>query len=539
MLKVDGLTVYRGHRLILDEVSFTLGRGQKAALVGVNGVGKSTLQKTIVGLVEPDKGRVSTPRHIGYLPQEILMELAVPTQGTVGEYVLSSLNGYHTLKRATDTTLDQMVSAGAGDLDALVRKFGGLEDRFSNAGYYVVEHEAQRLIAHLGLAGVELDRPLRTLSGGQKTRLALARLLLSKPDLLLLDEPTNFLDVEATAWFMGFLAGYEGTVVIVSHDVGILDASIDKVLHLNQFTKGIDEYTGTFSEYKAQRAQREQVAQQTFKRKQKEIKRLQERADWLMGGGRSKGMHRRGHAMSRRVERLEGTLPDLPRRSREIALRFPLRKQSGREVLKLEGLRKGYNGTPVFSDLQLTVERGESVIIAGLNGAGKTTLLRIVAGLLQPDAGIARLGHNVDLGYYAQEYDLLDFEQSVLEELRRVGSGLGEKRLRSILGGFLFPGDRVLQKTAFLSGGEKTRLSLAKLVVGGHNLLLLDEPTTYLDAASQAVLLAALREYEGTLMVVSHNAGFVSDLQPDTALIMPDGLAVPYDDDLLDLVELA
>jgi ATPase subunit of ABC transporter with duplicated ATPase domains len=539
MLKADGLTVYRGHRLILDDVSFTLGKGRKAALVGVNGVGKSTLQKTIVGLLEPDKGQVSTPERVGYMPQEIMMDVSLPVEGTVAEYVLSSLNGYHNLKRSIDRTLDQMALARGGELDELVQKFGGLEDRFNSAGYYVVEHEAQRLMAHIGLAGIELDRSMHTLSGGQKTHLALARLLLSKPDLLLLDEPTNFLDVEATAWFMGFLAGYEGSVLIVSHDVGVLDASIDKVLHLNEFTKRIDEYTGTFSDYKAQHAQRKQVAQQTFKRKQKEIRRLQERSDWLMGGGRSKGMHRRGRAMSRRVERLEESLPDLPRRSREIMLRFPLSKTSGREVLQVAGLRKGYNGTPVFSDLELTVERGERVIIVGLNGTGKTTLLRIVAGLLQPDEGSATLGHNVDMGYYAQEYDLLDFERSVLQELRSAGAGLGEKRLRSILGGFLFPGDCVEQKTAHLSGGEKTRLSLAKLVVGGHNLLLLDEPTTYLDDASQAVLLVALREYEGTLIVVSHNAGFVSDLQPDTALIMPDGLAVPYDNDLLDLVELA
>jgi ATPase subunit of ABC transporter with duplicated ATPase domains len=523
----------------LDEVSFTLGTGQKAALVGVNGVGKSTLQKTIVGLVEADKGRVTTPKHVGYLPQEIMMDVSLPVDGTVGEYVLSSLNGYHDLKRAIDTTLERMTLANGEELDALVHKFGGLEDRFSGAGYYAVEHKALRLIAHLGLSEVELDRSMHTLSGGEKTRLALARLLLSKPDLLLLDEPTNFLDVEATAWFMGFLASYENSVLIVSHDVGVLDASIDKVLYLNEFTKKIDEYTGTYSEYKVLRAQHEQMAQQTFKRKQKEIKRLQERADWLMGGGRSKGMHRRGHAMSRRVARLEKSLPNIPRHSREIVFRFPLSKRSGREVLQVAGLKKRYDGSPVFSDLDLTVERGERVIIVGLNGAGKTTLLRIVAGLLQPDEGNIRLGHNVDMGYYAQECDLLDMDRSVLEELRQVGVGLGEKRLRSILGGFLFPGDRVDQKTAYLSGGEKTRLSLAKLVVGGHNLLLLDEPTTYLDAASEALLLAALREYNGTLVIVSHNAGFVSELRPDTALIMPDGLAVPYDDDLLDLVALA
>ncbi len=536
MLHVNDLTVYRGHRLVLDKADFVLGQGQKAGLVGVNGAGKTTLLKTITGLLKPDEGQINAPQRVGYLPQEVTSDIAFPSGGTVGDYVLSGLNGYQSMNRAMRRLLNQMENVTGSKLNHLITRYGELEAAFDQRGYYTAQHKAERLIAHLGLGNLALDREMCTLSGGQKTRLALARVLLAKPDLLLLDEPTNFLDVQVTGWFMDFLRHYAGTVLIVSHDLELLDHSIDKVLHLNEFTHKVEGYQGNYSAYVTQRTQQAETAQRTFTRKQREITRLRETAAQLKTVGRTKSSHRRGQAMLRRVARLEESLPKLIQDSREVRVNFPVRQRSGRIVLETHDLCKSYT-RPVLANLDLLVERAETVIIVGLNGTGKTTLLKIIAELLEPDQGQVEWGYNVDLGYYAQEYELLDYERTMLEEIQTVSTEK-EPRLRAMLGRFLFTGERVFQKVGSLSGGEKTRLALAKLVIRGHNVLLLDEPTTYLDPASQEILVSALQDYEGTLILVSHNVDFVSQLHPDTALIMPDGMSVPYQDDLLDLIEL-
>ncbi len=581
MLQVNDLTVFRGPKMVLDQVTFTLGDGQKAGLVGVNGSGKTTLLKTVMGLLQPEEGEVRKPQRVGYLPQDVTLDIGFPLDGTVGEYVLSALEDYQFLSRAMRHALSEMAEASDDTLSAIMARYGRLEAEFSRRGYYVAQSRAERLLAHLGLQGMDLDREMRTLSGGQKTRLALARLLLSEPDLLLLDEPTNFLDVDATAWFRGFIKQYAGAVLIVSHDLELLDQSIDQVLHLDEFTHKIKGYRGNYTAYKQQRTQQEETARRVFARKQKEIARLQETAARLKTVGRTKSSHRRGQAMLRRVARLEDSLPTLSKDSREVRVDFEVRRRSGRIVVETCDLAKVYGGRPVFSGVDMMVERGETAIVIGLNGTGKTTLLKIIAGLLEPDAGEVELGYNVDLGYYAQEYELLNYNHSVLEEMRVASMDIpypGEilrqaqddkglrqaqddkglrqaqddaaalrdvsrptaedPKLRAMLGRFLFSGDKVFQQVGSLSGGERTRLSLAKLVVRGHNLLLLDEPTTYLDPASQETLVTALQDYAGTMIIVSHNVDFVTSLKPDTALIMPEGLSVPYAEDLLALVEL-
>ncbi len=564
MLQVNDLTVFRGPKMVLDQVTFTLGDGQKAGLVGVNGSGKTTLLKTVMGLLQPEEGEVRKPQRVGYLPQDVTLDIGFPLDGTVGEYVLSALDDYQRLSRAMRHALSQMANASDRALPMIMARYGQIEAEFSRRGYYVAQSRAERLLAHLGLQDVDLDREMRTLSGGQKTRLALARLLLSEPDLLLLDEPTNFLDVDATAWFMDFIKQYVGTVLIISHDIELLDQSIDQVLHLDEFTHKIRGYRGNYTAYKQQRTQQEETARRVFARQQKEIARLQETAARLRTVGRTKSSHRRGQAMLRRVARLEKSLPELSQDSRDVRVDFELRRRSGRIVVETHDLAKAYEDRQVFSGVDMMVERADTAIVIGLNGTGKTTLLKIIAGLLKPDAGTVELGYNVDLGYYAQEYELLDYDHSILEEMRRscfvIPNGCEESRscgpnqydsidvsrptaedpkLRAMLGRFLFSGDKVFQRVGSLSGGERTRLSLAKLVIRGHNLLLLDEPTTYLDPASQEILVSALQDYAGTMIIVSHNVDFVTSLRPDTALIMPEGLSVPYADDLLALVELA
>jgi ATPase subunit of ABC transporter with duplicated ATPase domains len=392
----------------------------------------------------------------------------------------------------------------------------------------------RRLAAGLGLAADRVDRPIAVLSGGERRRIELARILFAGSDLLMLDEPTNHLDNDAKQWLMGFLRSYRGALLVVSHDLDLLDEAITRVLHLDEGE--LVEYKGTYSEYRTARARDEQRLARLAERQQAEIQRLGSLADGMRHQTAKRA--RVAKSLDKRVARLQSAAVQGPARERRYRVRFPEPPHSGRVVLEGNDLSKGYAGPPVFDEVSFTVERGRRLLIMGLNGAGKTSLLRILAGLTEPNSGDYKLGVGVSVGYYAQEHEGIHPGTTVLAHMTE-GSSAPSVELRSLLGMFGIVGDMAFQDAGTLSGGEKTKLALAQLVAGRHNLLLLDEPTNNLDPPSREAIGRALASWPGAMVLVSHDTGFVSELAPDEVLQMPDGTLDVWSDDLLDLVSMA
>ncbi len=565
MLEAKHVTLSRGTTVLLEDASFLIGPGEKVGLVGVNGAGKTTLLRALHGDIDPDGGSITRPERIGYLGQERLADALETNRtpdipATVRNVMLAGrdLAAIGAELRAIEAELERATAPAASALSAggatpapnlspddLLARYGELEDRFRLAGGYAAEHEIIKLLRGLGLGDVELDRPVEKLSGGQKTRLALARVLFAAPDLLLLDEPTNHLDGPATRWLMGYLAHFEGAVMLVSHDLALLDRAIGRILHLDAMTRKLTAYTGNYSSYQRQRAQNEERAAAEAERMRAKIARLEEQANWMRG--KTEKMARRAKVFDHLVERMREEMPDpstLPRKERALKLDLPIARQSGHLVFRVEQVSKSYNGPLVLSNLSFEIERGQRLVVIGRNGAGKTTLLRMLAGLTPPSRGQIRTGHQVDLGYYAQEHEALHPKLTLLEELRlaanemphRMGAPPGDGQLRSLLGRFLFSGEQAFQKVGSLSGGEKTRLALARLMLGGYNTLLLDEPTNNLDPISRDRVREALESYRGTLVIVSHDTEFVAALQPDRALQLPGGTIRYFDNEMLAMV---
>jgi ATPase subunit of ABC transporter with duplicated ATPase domains len=419
-----------------------------------------------------------------------------------------------------------MASSSDKDLPTLLTRFSQAQEALERLGYYEADARSEQLLSGLNIGGVTLDRSMSTLSGGQKTKLALVRLLYQAPGLLLLDEPTNFLDVEAAGWLMEFLANYKGALLIISHDLDLLDRSINKVLRLNEFTHKLEEYRGTYSNYLTVTGDALALMERTRKVQEREIERLRKTSQKLRTYGTSRVKQR--ISIDKRVAALEASKPQLPQKSRRINIGFAVRQRSSQLVIKADHLSKSYGSKEVFKNISFQVERGQRLVIVGLNGAGKTTLLRILLGITPPTMGKVIGGDRVHIGYYAQENEGLDYDNTVLHEASEIVSD-NAKRVRSVLGRFLFSGDRVFQKTGTLSGGEKTRLALAKMVLAGPNLLMLDEPTTHLDVISKEIIGEALGSYNGTIIAVTHDVEFVRDLKPNVMLMMPEGRVLPYD----------
>jgi len=535
MLQVNHIRLAYEPRLVLDDVSFTVAPGEKAGLIGVNGAGKSSLLKIIAGLLDADGGTVMLPRTYGYLSQDVVHEDPVAGEGTVRDFIFSS-----TGLDAAISTYEELASevglATEGELPALLGRFERAQNELDRLGYYDADARAEQLISGLDLGGVTLERYVRTLSGGQKTKLALVRLLFQAPDLLLLDEPTNFLDVEATAWLMDFLERYNGAILIISHDLDLLDRAINKVLRLNEFTHKLEEFRGTYSNYMTQTGDALALMERTKKVQEREIARLRKTSDKLRGFGATRVSQR--IAIDKRIATLETSMPKLPQASRRISIDFPVRLASGRVVMRAEHLFKRYGAKEVFRNISFQVERKQRLVVVGLNGAGKTTLLRILLGLTKADKGKVIVGDRVRTGYYAQENEGLDYSSTVINEAMAVLSD-DAKRVRGVLGRFLFSGDRVFQQVSTLSGGEKTRLALAKMVLDGPNLLVLDEPTTHLDVLSRNIIGEALGSYYGTIIAVTHDVEFVRYLQPDTLLLMPEGRMLAYSSEHDELLKRA
>jgi ATPase subunit of ABC transporter with duplicated ATPase domains len=535
-LAVRNLAVEIGATLVVEGASFTIRAGDTVGLVGRNGAGKTSLLKVLGGMAPPKAGAVHRPEAFGYLPQDPRLD-GVPDDVTPVARVLGG-RGLDELTARLEKARLAMEEL-PGD-DALVARWSKVHDAFEHADGYAAESEARRLLAGLGLRKDRAERPVGVLSGGERRRVELARILFAGTDLLLLDEPTNHLDNDARDWLLGFLRGYRGALLVISHDIELLDESITRVLHLDRPQEAgvgeLVEYKGTYTQYVAARAADEARQAKVAARQQAEINRLQTLVDrW--GAKQSKAAF--ANALETRIARIKTDQVQAPSARRSLRLRLPEPPPSGRTALVVDGLVKSYGGPNVFEDVTFDVGRGERLLILGLNGAGKTSLLRILAGTTQADAGEVTWGHNVTVGYYAQEHEGIEAGRSLVDHMREAAPTLGDEQQRGLLGMFGLTGDKVHQDAGTLSGGEKTKLALAQLVAGRRNVLLLDEPTNNLDPPSRQAVATALASWSGTMLIVSHDAGFVRDLAPDRALIMPEADLDYWSDDLLDLVELA
>ncbi|GMQ86389.1 MAG: ABC-F family ATP-binding cassette domain-containing protein [Acidimicrobiia bacterium] len=532
MILVRDLAIDAGARRLISAVSFSVQAGDKTGLVGPNGAGKTTLLRALAGLRRPASGSVVSNGVVGYLSQEAAIDELSDPDGTALERVLQARD-IGALERRMEETRAEMEDEVGESRDRLIRRFSRLEDEFTARGGYVAKAEAKQFANALGIGADELDQPVATMSGGQRRRVELARILFAETTTLLLDEPTNHLDLDAKAWLMSYLAAYSGGLLLVSHDLALLDESITSVLAVDG--GHIEPYRGNYTYYLTERERRRRQRLRERKHQDQKIARLEEGIRRFKGS--SQKMAKRARTWETRVRKLEDQLVAVERRDRSVSVRFPQPETSGRTPLRAAGLAKAFGDNVVFVDVDVDVDRGERMLIMGLNGAGKTTLLRILAGIDRPDLGSVELGHRVSLGYYAQEHEDIESGVSVLD-LMRVVSTVPDQALRTILGHFLLA-DKVDQDAGTLSGGEKTKLALARLVVARPNVLLLDEPTNNLDPQAKEALLQALDQYQGTLILVSHDTAFVGALAPDRVILMPDGEHAYFDDSMLELVELA
>jgi ATPase subunit of ABC transporter with duplicated ATPase domains len=417
-----------------------------------------------------------------------------------------------------------------------MRRYERLETEFLTKGGYAAEAEAATIAASLGLPDRVLEQPLGTLSGGQRRRVELARILFSDADVLLLDEPTNHLDADSVAWLRDFLRTYRGGLIVISHDVALIETVVNKVFYLDANRAAIDQYNMGWKRYQIQREADEKRRRRERANAEKKAAALNTQAD-KMRAKATKAVAAQN--MARRAERLLAGLEAERQRDKVARLRFPDPAPCGRTPLTAEGLSKSYGSLEIFQDVSLAIDRGTRVVILGLNGAGKTTLLRLLAGLDKPDTGTVTPGHGLKLGYYAQEHETLDPGRTVLENMRTAAPDMDLVDIRKTLGSFLFSGDDVDKPARVLSGGEKTRLALATLVVSSANVLLLDEPTNNLDPASREEILGALRSYEGAVVLVSHDEGAVEALNPERVVLLPDGVEDLWGPAYADLISLA
>ena len=534
MISATGLELRAGSRILLGEATLRVQPGDRIGLVGRNGAGKTTTLRVLAGEGSPFAGAVDRRGPVGYLPQD-------PRTGdlsiTARDRVLSA--------RGLDRVLAEMTAieaalSGEPD-DRALRRYGQLEDHFSGLGGYGAEAEAARICANLGLPDRVLGQPLGTLSGGQRRRIELARILFSDAGAagggtLLLDEPTNHLDADSITWLRGFLAGHKGGLVVISHDVALLSTVVNKVWYLDANRSTVDIYNLGWKAYQDQRETDERRRRRERANTEKKAAALMAQA-YKMRAKATKAVA--AHNMARRAQDMLGRLEDVRATDKVAKVRFPTPASCGRTPLTAQGLSKSYGSLEVFVDVDVAVDRGSRVAILGLNGAGKTTLLRVLAGLLPADTGEVVPGHGLRLGYYAQEHETLDVTRTLLEHMRSAAPAQTDGDLRKILGAFLFSGDDVDKRAGVLSGGEKTRLALATLVCSGANVLLLDEPTNNLDPVSREQVLDAIARYPGAIVLVTHDPGAVQALKPDRAILLPDGVEDAWSDDLLELVELA
>ncbi|MGW6918670.1 ABC-F family ATP-binding cassette domain-containing protein [Kitasatospora sp. NPDC054939] len=532
MISVNALELRAGARILIESASFKVAPGDRIGLVGRNGAGKTTLTKVLAGEGIPAAGAVTRSGEVGYLPQD-------PRTGDLDVLAkdrILSARGLDTVLKKMRENEERMANGKGATRDNAMKKYARLETEFLTKGGYAAEAEAATIAAALGLPDRILNQQLHTLSGGQRRRVELARILFSDSDVLLLDEPTNHLDADSIAWLRDFLKTYKGGFIVISHDVDLVETVVNKVFYLDANRSAIDVYNMGWKQYQQQREDDEKRRKRERANAEKKAATLNAQADKM----RAKATKTvAAQNMARRAEKLLSGLDQVRLNDKVAKLRFPDPAPCGKTPLTAADLSKSYGSLEIFAGVDLAIDRGSRVVVLGLNGAGKTTLLRMLAGVEQPDTGEVIPGHGLKIGYYAQEHETLDPDRTVLENMRSSAPDTDLVQIRKILGSFLFSGDDVDKPAGVLSGGEKTRLALASLVVSSANVLLLDEPTNNLDPASRQEILGALREFSGAVVLVTHDEGAVDALQPERIILLPDGVEDLWSPAYADLVSLA
>ncbi|APE09030.1 ABC-F family ATP-binding cassette domain-containing protein [Rhodococcus pyridinivorans] len=543
MITATDLEVRAGVRTLLSAPGSGLRvqAGDRIGLVGRNGAGKTTTLRILAGEGEPYAGSVIRSGDIGYLPQD-------PKEGNLDvlakDRVLSA-RGLDEIMRSMEKQQALMAEAVDEKIrDRAVRKYGSLEERFATLGGYVAESEAASICHSLGLPDRVLGQPLHTLSGGQRRRVELARILFAASDgsggksdtTLLLDEPTNHLDADSITWLRGFLQNHDGGLIVISHDVDLLADVVNKVWFLDAVRGEADVYNMGWKKYLDARATDEARRRRERANAEKKASALQKQAAKL-GAKATKATAAQN--MAKRAEKLLSDLDDVRVADKVAKIRFPTPAACGKTPLMAKELTKVYGSLEIFTGVDLAIDRGSHVVVLGLNGAGKTTLLRLLAGVEQPDLGELVPGHGLKIGYFAQEHDTIDDSATVWENIRHAAPDAGEQDLRGLLGAFMFTGPQLEQPAGTLSGGEKTRLALAGLVSSAANVLLLDEPTNNLDPVSREQVLDALRSYEGAVVLVTHDPGAAEALDPERVILLPDGTEDHWSHEYLELIQLA
>ena len=517
MLHLQDIALHFGDRPLFDQVSTIINPGECIGLVGPNGAGKSTLLKIVAGEQQADSGNIkmSNEATVGYLPQDgVDPDPNLTVLGEV-EHAFDEIMDLREELKALQKKLES-VESGTEHHKKIIERFGNAQYQLENSGSYTLQADIEKVLMGLGFSESDFSRSTTEFSGGWLMRIALAKLLLKKPTYLLLDEPTNHLDIESLQWIESFLKNYEGAVVIVSHDRAFLDSITNRTLALKNGK--LKDYAGNYSFYEKKAAEEQELLEKRYANQQKELKQTQEFIDrFRYKASKAKQVQSR----IRQLEKMD--LIDEPDDSQaDISFRFPPPERSGQIVLSLKNVVKKYGDNTVFDGIDYEVERGDKIAVVGPNGAGKSTMIRILAGKEPITSGKREVGYNVTPGYFAQhQAEELNPNNTALEEMRLAGSGESETRLRTILGCFLFIGDDVFKKVQVLSGGEKSRLALAKMLLNPGNFLIFDEPTNHLDMQSKNILQQAFNQFEGTLMIVSHDRDFLDSIVNKTLEIQP------------------
>jgi ATP-binding cassette subfamily F protein 3 len=506
LIQLSNLTKSFGERVLLDNVTWQISQGERVGLCGPNGAGKTTLLKMLAGLDEPDAGGIIKPNAltVGYLPQDGLAHsghtILDEASSAFGHLLAAKFEMHEIEERLSDVTVPKE------EHDALLERYSGLQDRFRIEDGYNIDLKVATVLRGLGFSDAQFLQPTDSLSGGWQMRLALAKLLLGRPTLLLLDEPTNHLDLEARNWLEEYLNAYPNAVILVSHDRFFLDAVVTRIADLNLRT--LTDYHGNYSHYVVEREARMDQLRKAKREQDEEIARVRMFID------RFRYQATKAAQVQSRIKMLDKVVPiEAPPERKRIHFTFPVCAKSGRTVFDLKSVRKAYGSTVVFSHANLHIERGDRLALVGPNGAGKSTLMRMLSGVETPDQGTREEGHQVVMQYFAQdEATRLDPKLTVYETLSAGSPTDMVPAIRNILGGFLFSGDDVYKKVGVLSGGERTRLAVARMLLRPSNTLLLDEPTNHLDLDSKDILLEALEDFGGTLIFVSHDRYFVEKL---------------------------